>query len=216
MPEEAVETQELKERLDEAREREPAAGSWLMWLSLSTAIIAVLAAISALQSGGHANEAIVRKNDAVLHQSKADDAWAYYQSKGIEATFYSTQSLAAANPEVASRLAAEAEREKRQRAVIRRQAEGEESAVAEMNELSEHHLHVHHQFAKAVTAFQVAIALAAIAALVRRKPLWWLSLAVGVLGVVFFARGELGEQPSSSKEAAPPPSSSPPGAAPSD
>jgi hypothetical protein len=42
-----------------------------------------------------------------------------------------------------------------------------------------------------VTIFQVAIALAAIAALARRKALWWVSLGVGALGVVFLLLGFL-------------------------
>lgn len=192
MPEEGIETQELKEKLEEAQEhahhvREGA--PWITLLSLSTAIIAVLAAVAALESGSHANEAIVEKNDAVLHQSKADDAWAYYQAKGVEAAVYLTQAEAASRADLATRWRGEAEREKAERAEIRRRAEEEEKHVAEMNEKSEHSLHVHHEFAKSVTIFQVAIALSAIAALARRKPMWWVSLAVGAAGAAFFVVG---------------------------
>src|ERR1700730_13773622 len=94
MPEEGIETQELKEKLEEMQEREAherdRAAPWTTWLSLSTALIAVLAAIAARESGSYANDATLQKNDAVLHQSKADDAWAYYQAKGIEAAVYAT------------------------------------------------------------------------------------------------------------------------------
>ena len=37
----------------------------------------------------------------------------------------------------------------------------------------------HTKYALGVTLFQVAIGLAAIATLLRRRPLWWLSLGVG-------------------------------------
>lgn len=37
----------------------------------------------------------------------------------------------------------------------------------------------HDRFALSVTLFQVSIGLAAIATLLRRRPLWWLSLGVG-------------------------------------
>ncbi len=188
MPEESVETQELKEKLDEARENaergeggEGAGGRWVLWLSLSTAVIAVLAAIGSLQSGAYANDAIVQKNDAILHQSKADDAWGYYQAKSIKAAIYGTQ----ADP----KWQVEVDREKREGAEQQRRAQEEEKLVGERDEASERSLHVHHQFAKSVTIFQVAIALAAIAALTRKQPMWWVSLAVGGLGVVFFLLG---------------------------
>ena len=196
MPEEGIETQELKERLDEAQEQGEEQGRhrregtrWITWLSLSTAIIAVLAAVAALQSGSYANAAIVEKNDAVLRQSKADDAWAHYQAKGVEAVVYETQADVASRPEIAARWRAQSEREKAERAEIRRDAEAEEGHVAEMDRQSEHSLHVHHQFAKAVTIFQVAIALSAIAALARRKEMWWVSLAVGIVGFGLFVVG---------------------------
>jgi hypothetical protein len=188
MPEEGIETQDLKERLEEAQEH--AHGSrWLMWLSFSTAVLAVVAAISSLESGSYANDAIVQKDDAILHQSKADDAWAYYQAKGIEKTVYETQARLASDPTLAAQWHGSALRENDERAEIRRQAEENEKAVGEWNEKSEHSLHLHHQFARSVTILQVAIALSAIAALARRKFAWWVSLGVGVVGVVFFVLG---------------------------
>src|SRR3979411_1085285 len=51
---------------------------WISWEALSTAILAVLAAISGLLSGKHANE-------AMMSQIQASDQWAYYQAKGIKA-----------------------------------------------------------------------------------------------------------------------------------
>ncbi|HXX69389.1 MAG TPA: DUF4337 family protein [Polyangiaceae bacterium] len=196
MPEEAIETQEIKENLEEAAERADQAEerahrgpAWLTWLSLSTAILAVLAAIAALESGAHANEAIVQKNDAVLHQSKADDAWAYYHAKGIEAAIYSAQAEAAVRPEGSAKWRAMADRETQKRDEIRRHAEEEQKSVSELNAEAGRSLLVHHQFAKSVTIFQVAIALAAIGALTRRRLMWWISLVLGAAGIAFFVVG---------------------------
>jgi|SRR5271155_1777885 len=188
MPEEGIETQELKEQLEEAREK-AAELPWLTWLALSTSIVAVLAAIASLESGTYANDAIVEKDDSILHQSKADDDWAFYQAKGVEKTVYETQSRVATDPAVAAELHASADRETQERAEIRRQSEEQETAVRESDEQSEHSLHVHHTFARSVTLFQVGIALAAIAALARRKALWWVSLGMGAVGTVLFAMG---------------------------
>src|SRR3954449_3128283 len=51
---------------------------WVSWVALSTAILAVFAAITGLLSGKHANE-------AMMSQIEASDQWAYYQAKGIKA-----------------------------------------------------------------------------------------------------------------------------------
>src|SRR5215831_17274628 len=89
MPEEDLKTAELKERIDEGVEKalEEGAGAprWTLYLSLSTAIIAVFAAIASLESGANSNDAILEKNEAVLSQSKASDQWSYYQAKGVKA-----------------------------------------------------------------------------------------------------------------------------------
>ena len=189
MPEEGIETQELKEKLEELGERPEGGASWLLWLSLSTAILAVLAAVASLESGGWANDALVDKNDAVLHQSKADDEWAHYQAMGIKAVVYATQAESTSSPEVAGRLRREADREKAGQTNKKDEAEKEQAIVDEKNEASAHALHVHHEFAKSVTIFQVAIALGAIGALTRRRSMWWLSLAVGAAGAAFFVLG---------------------------
>jgi len=69
---------------------------------------------------------------------------------------------------------------------VRADAERQEGAVEHDDAAAEHALHLHHQFAKSVTIFQVAIALSAIAALVRRQAMWWLSLLIGLAGAFLF------------------------------
>src|SRR5438094_1984169 len=51
---------------------------WISWVALSTAILAVLAAIAGLLSGRYVNE-------AMMNQIEASDQWNYYQAKGIKA-----------------------------------------------------------------------------------------------------------------------------------
>src|SRR5438045_6503695 len=95
MPEEDLETAELKEHIDERLEEHeghhPGGGhagqpGWLRYLSLSTAMIAVFAAVASLMSGANSNEAILEKSEAMLAEARASDQWAYYQSKGMKAT----------------------------------------------------------------------------------------------------------------------------------
>jgi len=192
MPEEGIETQELKENLEEASEKaEEQRAPWLTWLSLSTAIIAVLAAVASLESGDHANEAIVLKTDATLTQSSADDAWAFFQAKSIKEDMYRALAPLAPRPEIALEWTKRADDEKAEKAEKKAEAEKLVAEVKAADAESRQHLTLHHQFAKSVTIFQVAIALAAIAALARRRPLWWVSLGVGLLGAVFLLLGFL-------------------------
>jgi hypothetical protein len=197
MPEEEFETSELKERLEEGLERalgeERPALRWMMYLSLSTAIIAVFAAVAALESGANSNDAILKKNEAILNQSKASDRWAYYQAKGVKASIATIEAEVAAGSqaELASRLRDEAKRYKSEQDEIERSAHEFEAGVKESNEAAERLLNRHHRFAISVTLFQIAIALCAIAALVRRKPLWLVGLASSALGIGFFVAGFL-------------------------
>ena len=192
MPEEGIETQELKENLEEADEKaEERRAPWLTWLSLSTAVIAVLAAVASLESGDHANEAIVLKTDATLTQSAADDAWAYYQAKSVKEDLYRALTPLAPRPEVAAEWTRRATEESAQKAEKKVDAEKLVAEVKAADTESREQLNLHHRFAKSVTIFQVAIAMAAIAALARRRALWWVSLAVGAAGAVFFVLGFL-------------------------
>ncbi len=50
---------------------------------------------------------------------------------------------------------------------------------------SERHLHAHEILARAVTLFQAAIAMTAIAVLTRRKHFLWFSAGMGVAGLAF-------------------------------
>jgi hypothetical protein len=193
MPEEGLEASEIKEKLDEAieqleRKEHP---RWMVYLSLATALMAVVAAIASLESGALSNEAILEKNEAVLRQSQASDQWAFYQDKGIKATFLKaqSQSLPPVSFELAGRLAGEAERYANEQAEIQRTAREIEDRVAESNRRATEHIEHHHRFAISVTVFQVAIALCAIAALTRRSLLFWIGLAGGLAGAILFALG---------------------------
>jgi Domain of unknown function (DUF4337) len=192
MPEEGIETQELQDKLEEARENaEEQRAPWLTWLSLSTAVLAVLAAVASLESGDHANEAIVLKTDATLTQSAADDAWSFYQAKSMEEDMYRALLPLAPRPEVAAEWTKEAMDESVKKAEQKAEAQRLAGEVKAADGESRHHLELHHRFAKSVTIFQVAIALAAIAALARKRWLWWISLAVGALGAAFLVFGFL-------------------------
>ena len=197
MPEEDIETSELKESVDASVERaldaEREKTGWTVYLSLSTAIIAVFAAVASLESGANSNDAILEKNDAVLNQSKASDEWVLHQSKGIRAEIVHGESefAAATNPTLAAALRDEALRIKAEQPALETQARALEEKVEVHNARAERLLDRHHRFAIAVTLFQIAVALCAIAALIKKKPLWIVALGASTIGLVLFVLGFL-------------------------
>jgi Domain of unknown function (DUF4337) len=184
MPEEEFETTEFKERLEEATERAVEASEhrsrWVTYLSFTTAVIAVLAAIAALESGTYSNDALMQKNEAVLAQEKASDQWAYYQAKGIKAAIYASEGSTD-----------KAQQETQEQQEISKSAKEFESEVQKSAGQSDRSLEHHHQFAYAVTMFQVSIALAAVAALSRQKIVWLVGLMISALGLAYFVNGFL-------------------------
>jgi len=146
---------------------------WISWVALSTALLAVLAAIAGLLSGKHANE-------AMMAQIEASDQWSYYQAKSIKASVLDAKmTLTAEATEKDKEKAAQYQEEQ---AEIRREAEHKE-VEAKSN------FHQHEIFARGVTMFQIAIAIAAISALTKRRPFWFVSLAFGAAGAVFLVLG---------------------------
>src|SRR3954470_18320142 len=120
MPEEELETAELKEQIDQRLEDHEGhhggghggGAAWLRYLSLSTAIIAVIAAVASLMSGASSNEAILEKSEAMLAEARASDRWAYFQAKGLKATLSDGEAaiIADGKPELAAKFNGDARR----------------------------------------------------------------------------------------------------------
>jgi len=182
-----VETENLHEAIREELERE--GGSFLKQISITTAILAVLAAIASLQAGATVNEALVLKTEATRLQSEASDQWAYYQAKGIKGAVQEASRAPwlamGKNPPPAS--AEKAQRYGEEQKEIEAKAHEKERERDERLRESDHLLHKHHGFANAVALFQVSIALGAVAALTRFRLVWFGSLLAGGVGLIFFA-----------------------------
>jgi Domain of unknown function (DUF4337) len=141
---------------------------WISWVALSTAVLAVLAAIAGLLSGSHANEAMMK-------QIESADQWAFYQAKGIKAAVLDakmslTGSTSDADREKAAKYAEE-------------QGDIQKEAREKQEEAKEN-FHQHEVFARGVTMFQIAIAIAAISALTKRRRYWLVSMAIGSIFLV--------------------------------
>ncbi len=187
MPEEPeVETEKLHEAIKEELERE--GGRFLKQISLTTALLAVLAALASLQAGATVNMALVLKTEATRLQSEASDQWAYYQAKGIKAAVQegARATWLAMGREPPAQYEERMKRYGEEQAEIQNKAREKERERDEKLRESDHLLHRHHGFAGAVALFQVSIALGAVAALTRSRLVWGSSLLAGGAGIIFF------------------------------
>jgi hypothetical protein len=150
--------------------------TWISWVALSTAILAVLAAIAGLLSGEHTNE-------AMMNQIESSDQWNYYQAKSIKASVLDAKMSLAGTPNESDQ--SKRDRYEKEQEEIKSEAERKEAAAKS-------NFHKHEVFARGVTMFQIAIAIAAISALTRRRKFWIVSLLFGGVGCVFLALAELG------------------------
>lgn len=182
-----VETEKLHEAIHEEMEKE--GGAFLRSIALTTALLAGLAAIAALQAGDTVNEALVLKTESTRLQAQASDQWAYYQAKGIKSgvTEASQAAWKAAGKQPPADLVDKAKRYADEQQEIKKKAEELEKQRDERSLEADRLLEKHHKFAKAVALFQVAIALGAVAALTRIRLVWFGSIVLGLAGAVFFA-----------------------------
>jgi hypothetical protein len=182
-----VETERLHEDIHEELERE--GGTLIRAVALTTACLAALAAIASLRAGATVNEALALKTEAARLQGEASDQWAYYQAKGVKASVQDAVAAAwaAAGKPAPADGAERARRYAAEQAEIQGKAREKEAERDAKDAEAEHLMHAHHRHASAVAFFQVAIALGAVAALTRYRPVWWGSLAVGAAGAIFFA-----------------------------
>jgi hypothetical protein len=174
-------TEEVQEQIHhhaESAHQEPKE-KWIFGVALSTALLAAVAAIAALLAGHHSNEAI-------LEQIESSNQWSYYQAKGIKANLEITKQdlLKALGKAPEDREAEKIAEYKKEQEEIQKNAE-------EKARSGEKHLHRHNILANGVTLFQIAIAVAAISVLTKRKWFWYISMSFGLVGLFFLIKGLL-------------------------
>ncbi len=161
---------------------------WMGWLALSTAIMAVLAALTTLYMGKFSSRAI-------MAQGQESDLWAYYQAKsiklnafelnkqGLALQYRSQEDLA---PEVArdyEQLVAtygdEITRYESEKKDIKKKAEDTALAKLKAQEMGGN-------FGYALIFLQIALMLSSLASLTKRHYLWHLALACNIGWLFFF------------------------------
>jgi hypothetical protein len=158
-------------------------GGMVNQIAMFTAIIATVGAVFSYMGGATQANAGLYKNNAAITKTEASNQWNFYQAKSTK------QALA----ELARDLTADAnkptyqaklDRYEKEKGDIKLVAEKLEAEATEWDHKSDEQMHQHHRWAQATTVLQVAIALAAIALLTKKKWLEYAMFGAGGVGVV--------------------------------
>ena len=150
-------------------------------IAVMTAILATIGALFGYMGGATQNNASLYKNNAAIKKTEASNQWNYYQAKSNKQNL---SELAIVLPGVdVEKYKSEVQRYKSEKEVIKKGAEKLEATSLDWDRKSEEEMHQHHKWALAATAEQIAIALAAITLLTRRKWMQYLAYGVAVLGI---------------------------------
>lgn len=164
---------------------------WMKGVAITTTVLAVMTAIVSARSA-----TCVAKIQVLT--AREGSQWSYYQAKSIKHNIAETQLenlgyslLATSNSKqksvleaAQSRLATEVQRYAREKEEIRRSAEdvGTQNVHVQMQ---------NNQFVIAVALFQIAIMLSSVAALVKRRWVWFIGLLFAIPALFFFSNGFL-------------------------
>ncbi|MBI5523428.1 MAG: DUF4337 domain-containing protein [Desulfarculus sp.] len=167
---------------------------WVNWVALTTVVLAVCATLSTFKGGQYSTR-------SVMSQSQASNQWSYYQAKSIKGYIYEGQKevLEADLKKLGESLAPELKQSFQDKITayndkLKRydQEKAEISQEAKRLEGVRDAAQQHSQaFGMALIFLQIGILLSSISALLKKKPLWLLGMAVGAAGLVFFANGFL-------------------------
>jgi hypothetical protein len=149
-------------------------------IAMFTAIIATIGAIFSYMGGATQANAGLFKNNAAIKKTEASNQWNYFQAKSTK------QSLAELSRDLSpgdkkEHYQTKVDRYEKEKMEIKTVADKLEADVMQWEKRSDEQMHQHHRWAQATTVLQVAIAMAAIALLTKKK--WLEYVMFGVAGV---------------------------------
>jgi hypothetical protein len=183
-------TEHVQEEITHHASHHDTGGRWITASATTAAIIAALAAGAGALATSH-------ETQSALIRIKANDDWSYYQAKSIKSSLLEAKIYSAQLNKVEPRKS-----DIEKRAEYLRQMPEIQASARQLEKLSRGHLEAHEGFEGAATLFHIAIAIVAIAVVARRKEFWFLSMIVGLGGILVFGRALLTAPPRLKEEEA--------------
>jgi len=164
--------------------------AWTKYTSLSLVFIAVVASVASQWSGKYGGTVLVSLNNSTYNQALASDQWSYYQAKSIKQNLYealrevapktteteTSSGLAAFNAKV-QKYKADEEKISDEAKKYEKERDAARATADRANRLGGY-------MSGAVSIFQIAIALGSICLVTKKKPLWYLSIALSLLAIL--------------------------------
>ena len=148
--------------------------SWTKYVSLMIVVLAVATAIGSLKSAGFGSRVI-------LNQAKASDVWAQYQAKSIKQRLAEMEARTLSGAD-ATRAAADVIRYQKEELELQAQAKAFEGVRDEASRPGA-------PLGFAIASLQIAIALASVCLITKKKALWGAASLLGLVGVVYLIFG---------------------------
>lgn len=196
---------DLKEDRQAQKEKEKRE-AWTKYTSLSIVFLAVLAAVASQWAGKFSGKTLVSLNNATFYQSKASDQWSFYQAKSIKQNLYEVErdqiggSIAEdkgaknAGNDLEPGLGKKIEnlngkiaKYEKEKAEIKTAAEKLEAQREEARQEADTATKNGGRMGSIISLYQISIALGSVSLLTKKKPLWFISLGLGILATVLFA-----------------------------
>ncbi|HEX3699605.1 MAG TPA: DUF4337 family protein [Phenylobacterium sp.] len=182
----ALEAHEHAEHAEHAaHEHDP----FISRVSITVAILAVLAAgvssLETIEAGG----AITSASEAVLSQDRATDLWNEFQADSLKKHIYGL--AADAGGPKAAKYGATAKEQTGKQAEVRAKALEDETERDKLMAASRLHEHRHHGLTAAATLLEIGIAICTVAIITRRRSFWLGSILLAVAGLALFGTAYL-------------------------
>lgn len=174
--------------VEETKER------WLNYLAMTTVLFAVCATLSTFKGAGYSTK-------SVLAQTQAANQWSYFQAKSVKGYLYEIQreavDLEMKKDKENMSPSVTVEYEKRREVYNQKikKYDGEKAEISKeakrleaLRDSAQRHSGI---FGIAIIFLQIAILLSSIAALMKKKEIWFLACACGFGGILYFANGFL-------------------------
>lgn len=179
------------EHLEHAEHAEHAAHSGdpvLVQVSVTIAVLAVVAATIGSFETIESGLSITDKNESVLLQNQATDAWGFFQAQSIKKNLYDIAAAGAADETLRTAYDRKARGYEGDSAAVKTKAEDLEKERDAKLADSNGHERRHHALTAAVTLLHVSIAVATITIILRgqRWP-WYGAMVLGAIGTVMAA-----------------------------
>lgn len=148
--------------------------AWTKYVSLMIVALAVVTAYGSLKTGGYSGKVL-------LSQSKASDEWSFFQAKSIKRSLAEMEARSG-TPENQAEAKQRADRYQQEQDEIQRKAKAYES---DRDEAARHGP----PLGTAIAALQIAIALASVCMITKRKSLWAASGFLSIAGLLYLIYG---------------------------